>query len=227
MDAIDEGGVADQAGAHDAKVPQLIGQKDKKTGEILPDFTPATEEGLKGNALALEQNQQGFLEVSSPKTFHFESGLTVSLWMKVEAANALMNLLSCAEDVPNPKGGWTLSYSYGNVAFKAVESTGNPVTVSSPKNSVAPNAWIHVVAVADDNTLRLYLNGEEVASEPFAGPIQMADTAMVIGNHATIAGWRHFECPAFGGLMDEVKIFESPLTTANVKAESEQALSGN
>jgi hypothetical protein len=32
--------------------------------------------------------------------------------------------------------------------------------------------------------------------------------------------------PAFGGLMDEVKIFEGPLTAAEIKAESDQALSG-
>jgi hypothetical protein len=56
------------------------------------------------------------------------------------------------------------------------------------------------------------------------GPVKLADTALVIGNHATIAGWRHGECPAFGGLLDEVKIFEKPLTAADVKAESEQVL---
>jgi hypothetical protein len=227
MDAINDGLLLDETGVHNAKVPALTDQPDIKTGEILPDFTPETGDGIKGGALLLESKQQGYLSVAAPGEFNFTGGLTVSAWLKVKNGNALMNILSCAEDVPNPKGGWTLSYSYGNVSFKAVESTGNPVMVSSPKDSVAPNAWFHVVAVADGSTLRLYLNGEEVASKPFAGPIQMADTAMVIGNHATIAGWRHFECPAFGGLMDEVKIFEAPLTAAEIKAEADQALSGN
>lgn len=136
-----------------------------------------------------------------------------------------MNLLSCAEDVPDPSGGWTLSYSYGDVVFKAVDTNGKAVTVNLPTSNVAPGAWVHIAAVADATTLRLYLNGEEAASKAFSGPIKMADTPLIIGNHATIAGWRHSECPAFGGLMDEVKIFEAPLSAAAVKAESEQSLS--
>ena len=225
MDAISDGVLRDQAGPHNATVPQLIGQKDGKSGESLPDFTPTTEVGVKGNCLALTSEQQGFLEVSSPKTFNFESGITVSLWVKVERANALMNLLSCAEDATNPVGGWTLAYSYGDVVFKAVGANGKTVTVTLPTKDVAPGYWVHIAAVADATTLRLYLNGIEAASQPFTGPLKMAaETPLIIGNHATIAGWRHTECPAFGGLMDEVKIFEKPLTAAEVQAESEEAL---
>jgi hypothetical protein len=90
---------------------------------------------------------------------------------------------------------------------------------------VAADAWIHIAAVADAATLRLYLNGIEAASQPFTGPVKMAaETPLVIGNHATIAGWRHSECPAFGGLMDEVKIFETALSNSDVKSESERVM---
>ena len=211
MDAITDGVVADQTGAHNAKVPPLIGLKDVKTGEFLPDFTPKTEDGIKGKAISLEQVQQGYLSVETTTGFHFENGLTVSAWVKIKNANAQMVLLSSAEDIPNPKGGWCLFYSYGSVHFKAVDSIGNPLMVSSPKSSVAADAWIHIAAVADATTLRLYLN-------------MAAETPLVIGNHATIAGWRHSECPAFGGLIDEVKIFETPLPALAVKTESERVL---
>ena len=226
MDAITNGMLLDQTGHHNAKVPALIGQKDAKSGGMLPDFAPKTEAGIKGKAIALEQAQEGFLSVESPAGFNFKDGLTISAWVKIKNANAQMILLSCAEDVPNPKGGWCLFYSYGAAYFKAVDSTNSPVMVSSPQKSVAADTWVHIAAVADAKTVRLYLNGVEAASRPFAGPIKLADTALVIGNHATIAGWRHSECPAFGGLMDEVKIFEKPLTASEVQAESEEALSG-
>jgi hypothetical protein len=36
-------------------------------------------------------------------------------------------------------GGWGLAFSYGNVSFKAVDAAGAPVSVASPKNSVAAN----------------------------------------------------------------------------------------
>ncbi|MFM8716466.1 MAG: hypothetical protein ACKOF3_06745, partial [Spartobacteria bacterium] len=47
MDAIDEGLLLDETGVHNAKVPELIGKPDRKTGEILPDFTPSSEDGVK------------------------------------------------------------------------------------------------------------------------------------------------------------------------------------
>jgi hypothetical protein len=225
MDAITDGVVADQTGAHNAKVPSLIGMKDVKTGEYLADFAPKTENGVNDKAIALEQAQQGYLSVETPTGFHFENGLTISAWVKIKNANAQMVLLSSAEDIPNPKGGWCLFYSYGSVHFKAVDFIGNPLMVSSPKSSVAADAWVHIAAVADATTLRLYLNGIEAASQPFTGPVKMAaETPLVIGNHATIAGWRHSECPAFGGLMDEVKIFETALSNSDVKSESERVM---
>jgi hypothetical protein len=226
MEAITDGTIADQTNAHNAKVQTLSGQKDKKSGEILPDFTPTIEPGIKGNALSMEQKQQGFLNVSAPKTFNFANGLTISAWVKVKNINSNANILSCAEDTPNPKGGWLLFCSYGKAVFKAVDNSGAFIGVGSAANSVAANAWVHVAGVVDAGNIRLYLNGEEVASKPFVAPVKLVDTALVIGNHATIAGWRHFECPAFSGLMDEVKIFEAPLTAAEIKAEADQALAG-
>jgi len=223
MDAIK---LPDQTGGHDAKVPDLTGKPDRKTGEILPDFTPQTEEGIKGQALLLESKQQGYLSVAAPGKFNLANGLTVSAWVKLKKINSIANILSCAEDGPTPKGGWVLFCSYGTAVFKAVDNSGAFVGVSSAANSVAPNAWMHIAGVVDGANIRLYLNGEEVASSPFVGPVKLADTALVIGNHATIGGWRHSECPAFGGLMDEVKIFEASLTAAEIKAEADQALAG-
>lgn len=226
MDAINDGLLWDETGVHNAKVPELIGKPDKKTGEILPDLTPVSEDGVKGNALLLESKQQGFLNVAAPGKFNLANGLTVSAWVKVKSMNSNANILSCAEDVADPKGGWILFCSYGKAVFKAVDDSGAFVGVASAANTVPPNAWVHLAGVVDGTNIRLYLNGEEVASKPFVAPVKLADTALVIGNHATIAGWRHSECPAFGGLMDEVKIFEAPLSAAEVKAESERALSG-
>ena len=108
-----------------------------------------------------------------------------------------------------------------------MDGSGAFVGVASAANTVPPKTWVHLAGVVDGTSIRLYLNGEEVASKAFVAPVELADTALVIGNHATIAGWRHSECPAFGGLLDEVKIFEAPLTAAEIKAESDQALSGN
>lgn len=225
MDRIVDGALPDEAGLYPAKVPELVGKKDAKFGGFLPDFTPANEPGLKGNALGLVRGQQGFLNVTASKPFDFTQGMTAAAWVKIKGGGALMNILSCAEDLSNPKGGWTLCYSYGRAIFRAVDSAGKLQTLASPKDSVPASVWVHIAAVADASSLRIYLNGVEAASVPFAGPIRMAATPMVIGNHAGIASFRHSECPAFGGLMDEVKIFQKPLSASEVMAESELVLS--
>lgn len=112
MDQIVDGTLRDEAGRHHARIPDLSGKKDAKSGEILPDFTPSTAPGVKSNALALDRNQQGFLSVVAPKQLNFSRGMTVSAWVKIKEASAQMVLLSCAKDVPAPKGGWCLTYSY-------------------------------------------------------------------------------------------------------------------
>lgn len=224
MDRIVDGVLPDAAGLYAAKVPDLARKKDVRFGGLLPDFKPTNEPGLRGAALRLHRDQQGFLSVAASKPFDFTQGMSVTAWVKIEGRSALMNILSCAEDLPNPQGGWTLCFSYGRAVFRAVDSAGKLQTVASPEASVPAGVWVHIAAVADDSTLRIHLNGVEVASVPFAGPIRMAATPLVIGNHAGIAGYRHSECPAFGGLMDEVKIFQKPLSAAEVMAESELVL---
>jgi hypothetical protein len=224
MDRIVDGALPDVTGLYAAKIPELVGMKDAKFGGFLPDFKPANEAGVMGGALGLVRDQQGFLNVTAAKPFDFTQGMTAAAWVKIKGSSALMNILSCAEDLPNPEGGWTLCYSYGQAIFRAVDSSGKLQILASPKDSMPASAWVHIAAVADVSTLRIYLNGVEAARAPFAGPIRMATTPMVIGNHAGIASFRHSECPAFGGLMDEVKIFQKPLSAAEVMAESEFVL---
>ena len=156
MDEIIAGALRDQAGLHHARIPELTGMKDAKFGGVLPDFVPSTEPGVKGKALALVRSQQGFLNIAAPKELYFANGMTVSAWVKIKSASAQMIVFSCAEDLPNPKGGWCLTYSYGSVFLKAVDSTGKAVRVTSPHNSVPAGAWVHIAAVADAKALRIY-----------------------------------------------------------------------
>jgi hypothetical protein len=103
MDAINDGLLLDKTGVHNAKVPDLTGKPDRKTGEILPDFTPETGDGVKGNALLLESKQQGFLNVAAPGKFNLANGLTVSAWVKLKNINSLANISPAPRIPPIPK----------------------------------------------------------------------------------------------------------------------------
>ena len=224
MDAVQDNSLADAVGGRDAIVPDLADKPDSISNTILPTFVPEFGAGINGQAVELKSDQQGYFTIQRPETYDFTQGLTVSAWIKVDSAGALMNIVTCADDKPDPEGGFTLGYSYGTVFFLAVDASGRPVKVSSSDNMVQAGNWTHVAGVADEQSLRIYINGIEAASVRFDGPVKLSPTPLVIGNHATIAGWRHSTCPAFGGSLDELKIWEVPLDATAVQAESEAGL---
>ncbi len=75
--------------------------------------------------------------------------------------------------------------------------------------------WAHLAATFDGNTAKLYLNGCEVASEPFSlgGG---ADAALIIGNNFNEESWPDY-CPeSFYGDLDEVYIYNYALTADEI-----------
>jgi hypothetical protein len=212
MDKIEKGGVlADKKGDHDVVLAELEG------------FTPQNVSGVVGDALLLEADQQGYAEVTGGRDLRFPDGLTVSAWIRPSSRDQLGDIITCRYDVPDATAGWRLRYGYGQVFFEAVDSSGQTVRLESDADAVQAKHWVHVAATVSENDIRLYLNGTEVAKAPFAGPLAEPTPPimpLIIGNHATIASYRHDKCPAFGGAIDEVKIFDRPLTKSELVKES-------
>lgn len=213
MDTIESGGVlADKNGGHDAILAEIEG------------FTPQNVSGVVGDALSLTTNQQGYAEVTGGGDLRFPDGMTVSAWVRPNDRNQLGDLITCRYDVPDATAGWRLRYGYGQIFFEAVDANGRTVQVASEADSVEAGHWVHVAAVVDNSSVRLYLNGSEVARETFAGPLAEPTPPimpLIIGNHATIASYRHDKCPAFGGEIDELKIFDRPLAKSELVKESQ------
>lgn len=83
----------------------------------------------------------------------------------------------------------------------------------STSANVPANAWSHVAATADPTAgeLKLYLNGQVVATNSsYTGTSFVASSGWQIG--ASSGGWW------FGGLIDEVEIFERALNATEVMA---------
>ena len=212
MDKIEKGRVlSDKKGGFDAVLAELDG------------FTPQTVSGVVGDALSLETVQQGYAEVTDGQEMRFPDGLTVSAWIRPDTRDQLGDIITCRYDVPDATAGWRLRYGYGQVFFEAVDSTGQTVRLESDADAVQAKHWVHVAATVSENAIRLYLNGSEVAKADFAGPLAEPTPPimpLIIGNHATIASYRHDKCPAFGGDLDEIKIFDRPLTKTELVKES-------
>ena len=77
---------------------------------------------------------------------------------------------------------------------------------------VPTGAWTHLATTYDGSALSLYLNGDQVASQPVTGA--MLDTAgpLRIGGNAVWPEW-------FAGAIDELRVYDRALTAAELQID--------
>jgi hypothetical protein len=73
------------------------------------------------------------------------------------------------------------------------------------------NSWTHLAATFDGATLRLYVNGVQVASQARTGTLTTSNAVLTIGHN--IFGER------FIGRIDEVRIYNRALTAAEIQTD--------
>jgi endonuclease/exonuclease/phosphatase family metal-dependent hydrolase/fibronectin type 3 domain-containing protein len=69
-----------------------------------------------------------------------------------------------------------------------------------------------VAATYDGATVRLYVNGVQVASQAATGPLTTSSNPVEIGGSAIDGGW-------FAGLIDDVRIYNTPLSAAQIQTD--------
>jgi hypothetical protein len=74
------------------------------------------------------------------------------------------------------------------------------------------NTWTHLAATFDNATLRLYLNGTQVATRAVAGPLVTSTGALRIGGNGI---WGEF----FQGRIDDVRIYNRALTATEIQGD--------
>jgi acyl dehydratase len=88
---------------------------------------------------------------------------------------------------------------------------GADVGVNATAN-LALNTWTHLAVTYDGATIRVYVNGTQVATRAQTGPITTSTGVLRIGGNAV---WSEF----FQGLIDEVRIYSRALTAAEIQAD--------
>ena len=78
--------------------------------------------------------------------------------------------------------------------------------------TLAANTWSHLAATYDGVTLRLYVNGTEVASRPQTGSIATSNGALTIGGDPLYGQF-------FAGRIDEVRIYNRALSAAEIQTD--------
>src|SRR6185503_2964227 len=92
------------------------------------------------------------------------------------------------------------------------------VTVSGD-TALTRNAWTHLAATYDGSSLRLYVNGVQVASVSRSNSLATSTSPLEIGGGALFGQY-------FAGRIDEVRIYDVALTAAQVQADMNAAVGG-
>jgi hypothetical protein len=75
-----------------------------------------------------------------------------------------------------------------------------------------PGSWVHLAVTYDGTTLRLYVNGVQVASQAQTGTILTSTNALQIGGDSLFTQF-------FKGIIDEVRVYNVALTAAQIQAD--------
>lgn len=127
--------------------------------------------------------------------------LTVSMWVQFESAPEAGKDCYLLGQMSWPKKGFHLHYRDGEWIFNLL----TPEKINAIKHAYAAAAgeWVHLGAVWDGRTARLYLNGKEVRSMP-VDAMAPSDSELRIGGNGRDKGG--------GSLVDEVCIYNTALS---------------
>ena len=108
-------------------------------------------------------------------------------------------------------GGGPLQPTAGGTFNGAVDYFASPT-------ALAVNTWSHVAVTWDGSIMRLYINGVEAASKSRTGTLQSTTTPLRIGNNSPYGEF-------FVGLIDEVRIYNRALSSAEIQADMNTPIS--
>jgi len=83
--------------------------------------------------------------------------------------------------------------------------------------AVPLNAWTHLAVTYDGAALKVFVNGTQVASRPNSGPLYSTTDPLRLGGNLV---WGEY----FRGLIDEVRVYDRPLTAAQIQADMQAPL---
>jgi chitodextrinase len=170
--------------------------------------------GRFGQALSFDGTNDR-VTVPDANTLDLTTGMTLEAWLKPTATGTAWKTVLFKHRDNNATNMVYVMYGNRNTNVPNGEITvGTSVKAANgPAGSGLPlNVWSHLAATFDNATLRLYVNGTEIASLATAGPIATSTGALWIGGNNV---WNE----VFSGAIDEVRIYNRALNASEIQTD--------
>ena len=149
-------------------------------------------------------------------SLHLSSGMTLEAWVNPSTVNANWRdviykgndnyyLSATSTNASLPDAGMIAGGSYADAFGTAILST---------------NTWAFLTETYDGSTLRLYVNGTQVASTAHTGAIATSTNPLQIGGDSIYGQY-------FAGLIDNVRVYNTALTATQIQTDQATAVSSS
>ncbi len=164
--------------------------------------------GIVGEALRFD-NDKSIVLVGYPSALRKSKSVSVSAWVNIKELGESNYIVSQEDWADGKTRGYSLRVnSDGQAEF----SIGNQGWKSAKGAEVPLRKWVHLVGTADENTVTLWLNGEQVSSEDSGGGIQPSPYILTIGRG------NYDEKRGYHGDIDEVIIYNRALKKEEIES---------
>jgi glucose/arabinose dehydrogenase/fibronectin type 3 domain-containing protein len=164
--------------------------------------------GRYGGAVSFN-GSTGLVRVEDSASLDLTAGMTLSAWVMPSVAQTGWRTI-----MQKQSDAWFLNASSGAGALVPAGGgtfgSSTPYVAGATANPVG--AWTNVALTYDGATLRLFVNGVQVATRPTTGAIQATASPLWIGGNNPYGEY-------FTGLIDEVRVYNRALTATEVQTD--------
>ena len=163
--------------------------------------------GKYGKALSFN-GSSALVTIPDAASLHLSTGMTLEAWVNPSTVNANYRdviykgndnfyLEATSSHSSHPDAGMIAGGTYADAFGTA---------------ALTRSAWSYLTETYDGSTLRLYVNGTQVASTAHTGTIATSTNPLQIGGDSIYGQY-------FAGLIDEVRVYNVALTAAQIQAD--------
>ena len=171
-----------------------------------------TASGKYGGALVFN-GASAFVTINDAASLHLTTAMTLEAWVNPSTVDhAWRDVIYKGND------NYYLEGTSPNSSRPAMGGTygGNLYGTAA----LTANTWTHLAATYDGTTMRLYVNGAQVTSQPQTGSIATSGNPLQIGGDSIYGQY-------FAGMIDEVRVYNQALTAAEIQTDMNTPVNNN